>query len=62
MRKLLHNMVKLLHNIYMYVYICLVAGINQRCFQKLKSSNVFYARAQQMMQVAKRLVINTIKQ
>ena len=37
----------------MYVYICLVDRINQTCFQKFKSSNVFYARAWQKMPVAK---------
>ena len=35
----------------MYVCICLVARINQ-CFQKFMSSNVFYARARQMMPVS----------
>ena len=43
-----------LAGIYMYVCICLVARINQRVFRN-SSLNVFYARARQMMPVAKQL-------
>ena len=35
------------------ICMCLVARKKSTCFQKFKSSNVFYARARQMMPVAK---------
>ena len=61
MGKLLHNMdIQLccfLAGIYVYNYVCinwLPEKIN--VFQKFKSSNAFYARAQQMMLVTKRPV------
>ena len=42
-----HNMD--IHGFLAGIYVCV-----QTCFQKFKSSNVFYARARQMMPVAKR--------
>ena len=66
---------KLLRNLDSYNYIqlcCFIAGIyvcvhlfvcqnKSTCFQKLKSSNVFYARSRQMMPVAGAILIYTNK-
>ena len=58
------------YNIIIIQLCCFLAGIyvcvhlfgcqnKSTCFQKFKSSNVFYARARQMMPVAKRPVGGT---
>ena len=55
MGKLLHNMDIQLCCFLAGIYVCMhLFGCQNKstCFQKLKSSNVFYARAWQMMPVA----------
>ena len=55
--KLLHNMDIQLCCFLAGIYICVhLFGCQNKstCFQKLKSSNVFYAHVRQMMLVAKR--------